>query len=276
MTAAWHAAPDPSGQRAWPSWARVAAGALVLVSRASLPALAFAFVRDATLDPRLLAGVAIGLGALPAAAAWLLGRAFAADVALGPDALVIRLAGRAIEIPRASLGGVAAWRAPLPGAGVALRLRSGARAPVGLEPAPAALVDAFAVAHPNLARAAARRAAPLAALRSPWVRFGLFGLVPTAVLFRAQQVIGFGGLFGQYYLEGLRPWLATLAITWASTLAGLVLYASALRAPAEIAALALAWIAPRRAAIARAAIEWIAAIAYYAGVPAFLALRFLM
>jgi hypothetical protein len=275
MTAAWRAAADPAGPRAWPPWARAVAGALVATSRVTLPALAYAFARDTTLDPRLLAGVAIGLGALPAAAAWLLRRAFAAEIELAADALRIRFAERALEIPRASLAGVVAWRVPLPGAGVGLRLGSGARAPVGLEPPPAALLDAFPLAHPNLAYAAARRAAPLALLRHPLVRFGLFGLVPTAALFRAQQVIGFGGLFGQYHLAGLGRWLETLAITSASTVAGLVLYASALRAPAEIAAFALAWIAPRHTRIVRAAIEWILATAYYVGVPAFLALRFL-
>ncbi len=237
--------------RAWPGWARGFAGALVAVSRAALPLVAFAFARDTTIDPRLLLGAAIGLGALPAAAARLLERAFAAEVALDAEALRVRCVDLAIEIPRASIAGVRAWRIPLPGAGVALRLASGARAPVGLEPAPDALVAAFGVAHPNLAYADARRTAPLAIARSPWVRFGLFGLVPAAVLFRAQQVIGFGGLFGQYYLEGLRAWSTTLAVTWAATLAGLVLVASALRALAECAVFALAWIAPRRSGSSR-------------------------
>lgn len=260
--------------RAWSGWARGVAGALVAVSRTALPLLALAFVRDTTIEPRVLIGGAIGLGALPAVAAWLLGRAFAAEVELDAGALHVRRADQTIEIPRESLAGLAAWRIPLPGAGVALRLRSGARAPVGLEPAPPALVEAFGLSHPNLAYAAARRDAPLAALRHPAVRFGLFGLVPTAVLFRAQQVIGFGGLLGQYHLEGFGPWATTLAVTWVSTVAGLVLSASALRALAEAAAFALAWLAPRRVPAARRTVEWAVALAYYAGIPAFLALRF--
>ena len=259
--------------RAWPGWARAFAGVLVATSRVSLPVLGLAFARDTTIEPRVMAGVLVGLGALPAAAAWLLERAFAADIALDPDALRVRRSDRSIEIPRGSLAAVEPWRIPLPGAGVALRLGSGAHAPVGLEPAPPALIEGNE--HPNLAFAAARRAAPLAVLRHPLVRFGLFGLVPTAALFHAHQVIAWGGLFGQYYTEGLAAWLRSLALTWGSTLVGIVLYASVVRAAVEVPAFALAWLAPRRATLVRRCAEWAAAIAYYAGVPAFLALLFL-
>ena len=264
-----------SSVRAWPPSARWLAGALVAASRSALPLAALAFVRDTAIDPRVLAAIALGLGALPAVAARLLGRAFAADVALDADALRVRRADAAIEVPRASLARVAAWRVPLPGAGVALVLRSGAAAPVGLEPAPPALVEAFGVAHPNLAYAAARRAAPLARLSHPLVAFGLFGLVPAAILFRAQQVIGYGGLLGQWSLEGFGAWARTLGVTWLATVAGLVLARSALRALVEVAAFAATWLAPRRAARVRRAAEWAGALAYYAGVPAFLALRLL-
>jgi hypothetical protein len=167
----------------------------------------------------------------------------------------------------------------LPGAGVALQLGSGARAPVGIEAPPAALLDALggaARSHPHLLYAAARRAAPLALARHPIVQLGLFGLVPTAVLFRAHQVIGFGGLFGQYYLEGFEAWAKSFAEVAASTGIGLVLYASALRALAEATAFVLAWAAPQGVIAVRRTVEWAVAIGYYGGLPAYLALRFLV
>jgi hypothetical protein len=261
--------------RAWPAPARALAAACVATSRSSVPLLALAFAWDTTIPERVIVAVLVALGVLPAAAAWLLARAYAAEGALDPEALRIRGRDVSIEIPRASIARVAAWRIPLPGAGVALRLASGARAPVGLEPPLAALVAAFGVAHPNLAFAAARRAAPLAGLRHPLVRFGLFGLVPTAALFHAHQMIAWGAPLGQYYAEGLGPWLASLGVTWLSTLVGIALYASVVRAAVEVPAFAATWIAPRRATFFRGAAEWIAAIAYYGGVPAFLAIRFL-
>jgi hypothetical protein len=108
------------------------------------------------------------------------------------------------------------------------------------------------------------------------VKFGLFGLAPTAVLFRAHQIIAFGGLLGQYYLEGLRPYLATGVEYWGTTLLYLVLVACTLRVFGEAVGLAATWIAPGRARSVRAVIEGFCSVAYYVGVPALLAIRFLV
>lgn len=261
-------------QRAWPGWARAFAACLVAVSRVSPALLALAFVRDTTIEPRVMLSALVGLAALPAAAAWLLDRAHVASIALDDRTLRITRRDATIEIPRDAIARVAPWRVPLPGVGVALRLRSGAAAPVGLEPPPPVLCTGLE-SHPLLAWSAARRAAPLAWARHPAVQFGLFALLPAAGLFRAHQVIGFGGLFGQIYLESFAAWATTLAITWASTCVGLFLYASVLRAVAEIGSVAATFAAPRRARAIRRGAEWFVALGYYAGAPGFLLLRFL-
>ncbi len=267
--------------RAWPLWARVAAAVLVASSRVVPPAVAAGWAFGVDFEPQRALAALVALGLLPALAALLLGRAFAAEASVAANALCIARDGLRIEAPLASLAAVAPWRIPLPGPGVSLRLRSGSAFPVGIEPAPPALLAELAAAgvlvpsHPSLAYGAARRASPRRWWQHPLVKIGLFGVAPTAVLFRAHQVIAFGGLLGQYYLEGLRPYLATLIEYWGITLLYLVLLACTARLFAELAAFAATWIAPGSARSIRAGAEAFCAIAYYAGVPALLAVRFL-
>ena len=267
--------------RAWPGWARIGAALLVATSRSVPPAVAVGWAFGMDFEPRHAVTALIALGLLPALAALLLGRAFEAEVHVAGEELCIARAGLRIEAPIASLAAVEAWRIPLPGPGVSLRLRSGAWLPVAIEPAPAELLASLATAgvaapaHPNLAYGAARQGRLRRIWQHPLVKLGLFGLGPTAVLFRAHQIIAFGGLLGQYYQQGLRPYLATLVEYWGITLLYLVLFASTLRLGAELAAFAATWITPARARSIRTAAEACCAIAYYAGVPALLAVRFL-
>ena len=231
--------------------------------------------------PRLAFAALIALGLLPALAAMLLDRAFRAEVEVVDGELHIERDRQRVGVPIASLAAVLAWRIPLPAAGASLRLRSGNRFPLALEPALPQLLSTLAAAgvgvpaHPNLAFGAAKHAFARRLWHHPLVKFGLFGLAPAAVLFRAHQIIAFGGLLGQYYLEGLRPYLETGVEYWGTTLLYLVLLACTLRVFGEVAGFAATWIAPARARSVRAAVEGFCAIAYYAGVPALLAIRFL-
>ncbi|RIK91851.1 MAG: hypothetical protein DCC71_24815, partial [Proteobacteria bacterium] len=155
----------------------------------------------------------------------------------------------------------------------------GARLPVGLEGASPALLAALGApvaAHPALAWSDARRRAPLRIARHWLLRFGVFGWLPTAVLFASYQMIAFGGWRGQWLLEGPRAWTETLVHWWIGTLVGLVLYAGFVRLLAEALAFGAAWIAPQRAPALRRAVEWAVALVYYAGIPALLAVRFLV
>ncbi len=237
--------------------------------------------RSRTCPPRLAFAALIALGLLPALAALLLDRAFRAEVRIVEGELRIERDRERVGVPIASLAAALPWRIPLPAVGASLRLRSGNRFPVALEPAPAPLLATLAragvevPAHPNLDYGAARHGFARRLWQHPFVKFGLFGLAPAAVLFRAHQIIAFGGLLGQYYLEGLRPYLETGVEYWGTTLLYLVLFACTLRVFGEGAGFAATWIAPRRARAIRAAVEGFCAIAYYAGVPALLAIRFL-
>jgi apolipoprotein N-acyltransferase len=275
--------------RAWPRAARALAGALVAVSRASLPVVAvaaFAQLRPELLEPPVLIPVLGVFALLPAAAALALAARFASSVEITGSDLVIRGRTRRVEVPLARIARVEPWRVPLPGVGFGLRLASGRRLLVGLEgrdPAPvlAALAAAGvpaagdAVRRPAFAFAHARASDSGGRLRTRLFKFGIFSLAPTAVMFNAHQHIAYGGSLGQYYLEGLRPYLATFGFYWVTIVLYLLLYAGLWRALAEAAAFLAALAAPSRAARVRRAVERIALAAYYAGVPALVAARFL-
>lgn len=270
---ATNAATGPWQCRAWPRWARVTAAAAIASSRVVPPAIAVAYVLGTQSAPRSMLEALVAAGLLPAVAAWSLARAFEARASSDGATLVIERRGERVEVPLTSIAAFEAWRLPLPGAGAALRLRSGARLAFCLEPAPP--VRESIAADPSWIYASARRNAAFAALRHPLLKFGIFGMVPAGILFRAHQIIAFGGLFGQQRMEGTAAWATTLGEFWLSTLLGLVLYAATLRLGGEL----FAWIATQlvraRARAIRSVVEWALAIAYYAGVPALLAIRFL-
>ena len=273
---------------AYPSVWRFVGGLCVAVSRASLPYIGISALTSEGPVPLVVLVRALCVCALlPAVAAWLIERACAADVEVHADELVVRGRGLRMEIPRTAVAAVLPWTVPLPGAGFALRLQSGRRFSYGLQaadPTPllstladSAGIDAARVAarHPTHVYAHARHSG------EPWrwyhllFKFVLFALLPTGVWFYAHQHIAYGGLFGQYYLEGLGPYLKTFAISWSLTAIYLVLYASAWRATGEGIALSVAWRAPARAATARRAVEIVCRVAYYIGVPVLVLMPFL-
>jgi apolipoprotein N-acyltransferase len=263
--------------------ARVAAAALRGFSRASYPILLIALLRaiDPPLTPLVLAEGLFALVLVPELCARLVLRAFAAEVSASDGALRIAAGLRRIEAPLAALGEARAWRLPLPSAGLALRLRSGARL-VGLAAAaPGPLLEVLAqagVAAPasaTLAWAGARAAWRRRWWGHPLLAIGVASLLPGAVGFYAHQHIAFGGLLGEYYLMGLGAWLATAARYWGTSLLYLTLWSGCFRVAIET----LTWLAahalPARSPEARSAAERSAALLYYASIPSLLALRFL-
>ena len=275
--------------RAYPPLWRCVAGGLVAASRASLPVLAL--VVAARLDeplplPTLLVAVT-AFSALPALAAWLLERAFAASVELRERALHVRGRSLRLEVPCASIERAEPWRLPLPGPGVSLRLRSGALLHPGLEaPDLAPLLGALAEAggveaardalrEPVVVYAHAKQQHARGLSRHPLFKFPGFALLPTAVLFNAHQHIAYGGTLGQYYQLGLRAYVATLAVYWTTVAIYLVLYAAVWRGAAEGAALLAAWIVPAQAMRVRRAVEMVCTAAFYGGVPLLVLIRFL-
>ncbi len=281
---------------AWP-W-RIVAAALVAISRTGLPVLlAFlVFSRNPPILPLMLMRAFTILVAVPAVAAWIIERVFAARVEIDADTLVLQLHGRRVEVPTSAVARVRPWTVPLPGSGVSLRLSSGRRLRYGLQlPDPSRLLSALPCAagdgarmnestvdgehttprHPSVAYAHAKHAGAVRRWWHPIAQYPLFALVPTLPLFRVHQWIAYGGTWGEWHLLGRASYLRTFALYWATLTIYLMLYAGLLRGIAEMVALAAAWAAPTRAARVRRAVERGYRALYYGGVPVFVIIRLL-
>ena len=270
-----------------PRPARVAAGALRVLARGGLLAMLVAVaLGDAALQSNTLAQIRAftGLFLLPEAAAWCVLRAFAARASIVDGALLFTRGTRRLALPLADIAAVVPWSLPVPGPGVALRLRTGQRWRLGI-----------ALAHPDgLARALSTAAGTLIAtvtplragryaqasaalargrLAHPLVKFGLFPLLLAIPAFRLHQHIAYGGAFGEYYTFGLRAYATTFALWWAAWAIAVVLCAAALRALIEAGTLAGVVVAPTRAIAARRELERLGLAALYLGLPAWLLLR---
>lgn len=273
--------------RAYPLAMRLGAGWLLAASGLALP---FLLVRIFTaseppMTPPMVLRSFIALSALPALAALLVQRALRGELDVADDLLVVRVAGQRFEAPLAEIASVEPWRLPLPMPGFRLRLASGQRFTLGIGVAdPTPILRALAThgvtaaervtAHPQVVYARLKHALGRLGWRRMLVKFPLFGLAVTAVPFSAHQHVAYGGLLGQYYIEGVWPWLRTFLVHWATITTFLALYASIWRWPAEM----IAWVAAYRgepsARRTRIAVEWICRVCYYAGVLLMLALRF--
>jgi len=278
-----------SGLRAyaWPPLWRLVGGALVAVGQGSLLAIAAWLVEVAgPVTVARLGSLVVAFALLPQAAAALVRRALTARLVVQGGQLVVERPGWRLDVPVASIAALRPWRLPLPGPGLGLRLRSGRGVAYGLETRdPLALVDALTDGGADVGAAA--REHPLVVYahakartreRRWWHRVGkfvLFPLVPTAVWFNAHQHIAYGGLLGQYYLEGLRPYLTTLVVSWGLAACYLLLYAAVARAAAEAILLVTAAVAPSLPARVRRAAEITLGLLYYGGIPALVVLPFL-
>jgi hypothetical protein len=289
-TSASRATEAPALLRAYacaPVW-RVIAGVLVAISGASLPVILVVGLLSSTPVP-LAAWVRalVPFAAAPALLAALIHRAVAVEVEVRPGELVLRRRRLRLEIPCEAIARIRPWVVPLPGTGFSLWMRSGRRLRYGLHtPEIARLLATLAdlgevgavralIEHPTVVYAQAKRSV------GPWrwyhlaIKFVLFALAPAAIWFNLNQHIGFGGTLGQYYLEGLGPYLKTFAIHWGLVLIYLILYASVWRGLTEALALLAAWAAPARAAGVRRAAEIASRLLYYVGVPVIVVLPFL-
>ena len=273
--------------RAYPLAMRLGAGWLLAASGLSLPLLLarILLANDPPMTPPMVLRAFIALTVLPALAALFIQRALRGTLEVAGGELVVRVGGQRFEVPLAQIAAVAPWRIPLPMPGFRLRLASGKRFALGLgadDPTPIlrALADGGvtvaeeAASHPAVVYARVKHVLGRLGWRRTLLKFPLFGLVVSAIPFNAHQHIAYGGLFGQYYLEGAWPWARTFLVYWATITIYLVLYASVWRWPAEI----VAWLAARRgealARRTRVVVEWVCRVVYYAGVLLMLALRF--
>lgn len=218
---------------------------------------------------------------------WAIARGHGARASAQGELLVIEGSRDRIEIPFANIARAHSWRWPLPGPGITLELASGQR-----------LRHSLAVADPaGFRRMLASSGAPLAAsasapsmrdelarvralTRRPWldhpfVRFGLFPLVPALPAFRLHQYIAYGGTFGELQTYGAAAWLLGLAIWWASWSIGLMLLAAVLQVGSELATVIALWLAPVRALPIRRVLEASGRLLFFLGVPGWLFWRML-
>lgn len=280
MDSAAAATPTETAAAVYPAGWRLAAAVLFAVSRTSPPLLFAALLlgQPPLTEERVIAAFAV-LVALPALAAFLIRRAFTLAVDVGEAGITLRRRDLRIEIAREAVAGAAAWSVPLPGPGLSVRLRQGPRYSLQAD-SPAPLLAAVGAGAPPspvvVIYAEARSEAGVTRWYHLLGKYGLFPLPFAAILFRLHQFLVHGGLLGQYYLEGLVPYLSTLGQVWSIVVINFVLYASAWRGAAEALCLAAAWTAPARATSVRRWLERTVQVAYYAGLPLLLARRFLV
>jgi hypothetical protein len=280
------AASDAVAVVVYPPGMRAVSAVLVALAAAAVPVIAALFVADAAagalaLPPLRAARLLFAFALAPAAFARALAWAFTGRLVAGADAADIETRRARHHVPRSAWAEIRLWRLPLPSAGLMLRTHAGrtwtmaaARLDELLvalgEPTPAAAPSALAAYTVARGSAAHRR------LRALAVKFVLFPCAPAVVIFRTHQLITYGGALGEYYLLGLRPYLATFGRIFLETATQLVLYAGVWRALAEAVTLVATLLAPRQARQARRAAEVGLGLVYYVGIPALLALRFLV
>ncbi|MEG3788899.1 apolipoprotein N-acyltransferase [Lysobacter sp. CCNWLW3] len=271
-----------------PLW-RALTGALRLCAGLGLLWLAVDMLLRMGLQVQSLSQLRLFAGAVvaPAVAAWAIERAFVAQASVEGALLVLEQRRQRIELPLASIAALRPWRVPLPHSGVDLRLAAGPlwtrslalTRPRALQRMLAATGMAigweggFANALADLAQTRADARRPR--LDHAALKFVLFPLLPALVAFRLHQTIAFGGSFGEYYSYGLAAYLSGLLIWWASWSIGLMLFAAVLRIAIEIVVAAAVALRSAHAAAVRNALEWLGRLAYYVGVPVWLASRLL-
>jgi hypothetical protein len=275
------------GSLVTPAWRWLAATLLALAAvNFPFSLIAVLVMHDPPVTPGMLFRSLAIFSGLPAGAAWAMLRFLRASIEAREGALRLERPGMRIDLPANAIEAVLPWRVPLPGTGLSLRLAGGKVVPHAvLTPNPDRILDLLgelgsgvgeaARRHPTVVYARARARRRPATVARLLLEFAGFATVPTAILFNLHQQIAYGGTLGQYYVYGLEDYLITLAIYWTTVTLYLVLYASIWRGLAEVAALAAAWLAPHRADGVRRAAERLCSIAYYAGVPLILLVRFL-
>lgn len=271
-----------------PAW-RAVAGALLATSRASLFLMALAFALGWVISPPLLVRLILFLALIPGLAVVLIRRVFLAEVqAQGSGWSLRRLGlyrrGELLSLDRVGLDAVRPWMLPVPGAGFDLAVRAGEdQLRLALQASkPSRMLEIIATGLPSslparssaaLGFAAARAESRLLRWHQPFLKFGVFGLLPLFVVFRLHQNVMWGGLLGQYHLQGLAPYLSSLAYHAIMMLMTLILYAAFWRGLVELCCWLAALRSPSGARRARSLAEGFTLAIYYAGIPAFIVWR---
>ena len=250
-----------------------------------LPLILLAVLRadDPPVTPDVLFRTFVQYAALPALAAWLLGRAAAATVTVRDATLCVRRPGLPLEVPCASIAQVSPWAVPLPGPGLALRLALRGTAALGprtRDPQPlleglerAGVVAArTAIAHPLIVWAHAERRSGGRGSRTPSSSSSSLPCSPRASSSTPTSTSRTAGTSDSTTSRDCGRTCRTFAVYWVTVAIYLVLYAAVWRALGEGVAL----VAAGRRTLARgegatSRRDRLPGRVYYAGVPALVA-----
>ncbi|RQP26751.1 apolipoprotein N-acyltransferase [Albitalea terrae] len=277
----------PASVAILPAAARITTAVLRVFSRGSLLwMVAAVLLGDGVLQANPLAQIRMfaALFLAPEAAAWFVLLAFSARASIDGGALVLARGSRRLELPIGDIASADAWRLPIPGPGVSLRLNDGRRWRYGLahhDPLALAQALADAVGAPSpqarpsraSAYAQAREAVHRGLLDRPLAKFIVLPLMLTIPAFRLHQHIAYGGSFGEYQAFGLSAYLTTFALWWAGWVIGVVLCAAALRAAIEAGTMAAVMLRPAQVIGMRRWLERLGTVALYLGLPSWLLMR---
>lgn len=274
-----------------PPAARWLTGALRAGARLGLLWMGWAVLTDEALRVNTLAQIRTftTVFLVPEMLAWLLMRAYAAKAGREGHELVFVQGARRLALPLADVAAVQAWRWPWPSPGVVLRLRSGARWPLGVAlPHPLAMARLLAVpmsADMNppgdglpsrmAAYGRARQAIWRSRLAHPALQFVLLPLLLALPAFHLHQHIAYGSAIGEYLSFGLRAYLSTLLLWWAAWAIGVSLWGAALRVATELGSLLGALVQPQAALPVRQGLEALRLAAMFVGLPLWLLVRVL-
>jgi apolipoprotein N-acyltransferase len=278
---------------------RVVAGLLRASARLGLLGMGIAVLHDSALQSNTLAQLRIFCAVFlaPEALAWCLLQAFGARAHIADGVLHLARGAQHLHIALRDVAAVEPWHIPVPSAGLWLRLATGPRWGYGIastqwralvgtlsgtlanagvahtaRPAPGWRARLQARTHAHLQ---ARVAVPRARLARPLLGCVVLPLVLALVAFRLHQNIAFGSPLGEYYAAGWQAYLRTFGIWWAAWTMGVTLYAAALRAAMEAAALLVALVHPAQATPARRVLERLGLAALYIGLPVWFVMRLL-
>ena len=275
--------PTAFAVRACRPWLRALAAALQALAALNLVELATRGALDLVapadfdrLPLPLLVQRLFFFSALPALLYAVLWRSAAATVEVGDSVATLLRAGARVEVPLQSIAAVRPWRLPLPWPGFDIELASGRRFTYGFalrDPAPlAALLRAPGALPPSWSDAAAHRRTRL--LRHPALQFVLLPGLVTFIVFRLQERIAYGDLFGELDSYGLARWLHTLTGVTLYVLGHYLILAAGLRCCVELVMQPALRLLPRNAArVLRIALDCTAAALYCGGTAAALLLR---
>lgn len=273
--------------RAWTAPARAAASALKIAAAINILYLGAHILLDVFTGSKSAPPQAVMLGlllfsALPWILALGLRRLAAATLTAGAARIIITARRARFEIPIASVKDIEPWILPLPEPALALRMASGSRFRVAIAADdPDALLDALPAAralHDRPATTWARALHLRRAARRWWfmaLKFGLFPLLLTVVVFRLHQMIVYGGPFGEAQMYGYARYLRSFALFWSWNAAELVIYAASIRVIVEVLILALTRALPARAGGIRRGLDIAAEVLYFALIPLYVAARLL-